>query len=102
MLVEPWFTPEAWNEGVLHMTTVDEDRFKVCRMNTSEVKEGPLSFFTFHYLVGTGKGVAHFTEDHTLGLFTSEEMKEAFATAGLTVQYDEQGIAGRGLYIAQR
>ena len=102
MLVEPWFTPEAWNEGVLHTTTVDEDQFKVCRMNITEVREGPVSFFTFHYLVGTGKGVAHFTEDHTLGLFTSEEMKEAFATAGLTVQYDDQGIAGRGLYIAQR
>jgi SAM-dependent methyltransferase len=101
MLVEPWFTPEAWTKGVLHITTVDEDQLKVCRMNISEVKDGRLSFFTFHYLVGTPKGVVHFTEDHTLGLFTVNEIKAAFAATGLTVQYDDQGIFGRGLYIAE-
>jgi hypothetical protein len=102
ILVEPWFTPEAWNKGVLHITTVDEDQFKLCRMNISEVKDGRLSFLTFHYLVGTPKGVVHFTEDHTLGLFTLNEMKAAFTAAGLTVQYDNEGIFGRGLYIAEQ
>jgi hypothetical protein len=102
MLVEPWFTPEAWNPGALHITTVEEDQLKVCRMNISEIKDGRLSFFTFHYLVGTPKGVVHFTEDHTLGLFTFNEMKAAFAATGLTVKYDDQGIFGRGLYVAER
>jgi SAM-dependent methyltransferase len=102
MLVEPWFRPEAWNAGVLHITTVDEDQFKVCRMNVSEVKDRNLSFFTFHYLVGTPKGVVHFTEDHTLGLFTFDEMSSAFAAAGLTMQYDDERILGRALYIAER
>jgi SAM-dependent methyltransferase len=102
MLVEPWFTPEAWKDGVVHMNTVDEDQLKVCRMNISEVRDGRLSCFTFHYLVGTANGVAHFTEDHTLGLFTSDDMKAAFAATGLTVQYDKQGMFGRGLYIAER
>jgi len=101
MLVEPWFTPDTWNPGVLHITTVDEDQFKVCRMNISETKDG-LAFFTFHYLVGTPKGVAHFTENHTLGLFSATEMKTAFAATDLSVKYDDQGIFGRGLYIAQR
>jgi hypothetical protein len=84
------------------MATVDEDQFKICRMNISEVKTGRLSFFKFHYLVGTPKGVAHFTEDHTLGLFTFDEMKAAIAAAGLTAQYDGDGLFGRGLYIAER
>jgi len=102
MLVEPWFTPDAWKEGALHMTTVDEDQFKLCRMSISEVKDGRLSFFTFHYLVATPNGVSHFTEDHTLGLFTPDEMKAAFTTADLVVRYDDEGIFGRGLYIAER
>ena len=101
ILVEPWFTPDAWNPGVIHMTTVDDDQFKICRMNRSETKDGRLSFFTFHYLVGTPKGVAHFTEDHTLGLFSVTEMTAAFAATGLSVQYEDEGISGRGLYIAQ-
>lgn len=100
MLVEPWFTPDAWTTGVLHITTVDEEQLMVCRMNISEIKDRRLSFFTFHYLVGTPKGITHFTEDHTLGLFTVDEMNAAFAATGLTVQYDDQGIFGRGLYVA--
>jgi hypothetical protein len=102
MLIEPWFRPEAWNTGVLHIMTVDEDQLKVCRMNVSETKVGSLSFFTFHYLVGTPEGVVHFTEDHTLGLFTFDEMRSAFEATGLTVQYDDEGMLGRGLYIAER
>jgi SAM-dependent methyltransferase len=102
MLIEPWFTPDAWRRDVLHMITLDEDQFKVCRMNVSEVKDKRLSFFQFHYLIGTPQGVRHFTEDHTLGLFTVAEMKAAFAANGLVVQYEEQGISGRGLYVAQR
>jgi hypothetical protein len=78
MLVEPWFTPDAWQRGVPHMITLDEDRFKVCRMNVSEAKDERLSFFRFHYLLGTPQGVEYFTEDHTLGLFTVTEMKAAF------------------------
>lgn len=102
LLVEPWFRPESWVTGILHMTIVDEDQLKVCRMNVSEVKEGTLSFFRFHYLAGTPEGVVHFTEDHTLGLFTFDEMMAAFAAASLTVQYDDEGSFGRGLYIAER
>jgi SAM-dependent methyltransferase len=101
LLVEPWFTPEAWNKGVLHMTTVDDAQLKVCRMSISDAIDSRLSLFTFHYLVGTPKGVVHFTEDHKLGLFTFEEMKAAFAATRFTVQYDGQGM-GRGLYIAAR
>lgn len=102
MLVEPWFTPDAWNLGLPHMTTVDEDQFKVCRMSVSEAKGERLSFFKFHYLIGTPHGVRHFTEDHIMGLFTVTEMKAAFAANGLGVQYENYGISGRGLYVANR
>jgi ubiquinone/menaquinone biosynthesis C-methylase UbiE len=102
IIVEPWFTPDTWKSGLLHMTSVDEDQLKVCRMNISETRDGRLSCFTFHYLLGTPNGVEHFTENHSLGLFSIEEMKAAFMANGLTVQYDEPGIAGRGLYFANR
>jgi SAM-dependent methyltransferase len=102
MIVEPWLTPESWVQGKLHMMTVSDDKLKVCRMNIAETKDGGFSFFRFHYLVGTPTGVSHFTEDHTLGLFTVSEMKQAFSEAGLAVQYDERGIFGRGLYIAEQ
>jgi hypothetical protein len=67
-------------------------------MSFSEL-DGTLSFFDFHYMVGTPEGINYFTERHELGLFTNEEYLEAFRLAGLEVLYDADGIYGRGLYI---
>lgn len=101
ILVEPWFTPQAWNPGEsVHMLTAETERGKICRMNLSE-QQGSLSIINFHYLVGTRAGIRHFTEQHELGLFSVEDMLAAFQAARLGASYDEQGIAGRGLYTAR-
>jgi len=100
ILVEPWFTPDQWQENVPFMLTVDQDDLKLCRMNTSR-REGDLSILDFHYLVATSAGVEYFTEMHSLGLYTKETMLSCFNQAGLAVEYDPQGLTGRGLYIAR-
>jgi ubiquinone/menaquinone biosynthesis C-methylase UbiE len=102
IVVEPWFVPEAWSpDGTVYMLTAETQDGKICRMNISE-QEGRLSVLTFHYLIGTRDGVEYVTEQHELGLFTVEEMLAAFDLAGLTVTYDKEGLAGRGLYVARR
>jgi ubiquinone/menaquinone biosynthesis C-methylase UbiE len=98
LLLEPWFTPEQWHPGKVSGTFVEEPDLKIARMNISEV-EGSLSFFNFHYLVGTPEGIHYFTERHELGLFTNDEYLGAFRLAGLEVLHDPEGIYGRGLYI---
>ena len=98
LIMEPWFTPEQWKPGRVSALFVDQPELKIARMNTSEV-EGCLSFFVFHYTVGTPQGVEYFTERHELGLFTSEEYLEAFRKAKLEVIHDPEGLDGRGLYI---
>jgi len=98
LIVEPWFTPEQWKPGRVSALFVDQPELKIARMNTSEV-EGCLSFFVFHYTVGTPQGVEYFTERHELGLFTSEEYLETFRKAKLEVIHDPEGLDGRGLYI---
>ena len=101
LIVEPWFTPEQWKPGRVSALFVDQPELKICRMNISEV-DGLLSFFVFHYTVGTPQGVEYFTERHELGLFTQEECLKAFHKAGLETIHDPEGLDGRGLYIGSK
>ena len=98
MMIEPWFTPEVWKTGTVHTVFVDQPDLKIVRMNVSERKDN-LSFFTFHFLVGTSTGVEHFSEYHELALFTHEEYLDAFRAHHLEVVHDADGLYGRGLYI---
>jgi hypothetical protein len=60
-----------------------------------------LSILHFDYLIGMPDNIDHATEIHELGLFTIDEMKQSFNKAELDVVYNEQGLSGRGLYIAK-
>lgn len=100
VIVEPWLTPDRWNPGKPFMFTIDEPAFKVCRMNITETKNGH-SYFKWHFLVSRPGEMKHFTEEHTLGLFSVEQMKRGFEIAQLEVSHDEVGIFGRGLYTAK-
>ena len=100
VLIEPWFGFKGWKPGTVHMLTAESNDRKICRMNMSE-QEGSLSILNFHYLVGTSEGIKHYTERHELGLFSIEDMLGAFKRSGLKVKFDENGISGRGMYIAK-
>ncbi len=101
LLIEPWLTPENWKPGTVHAIFVDEPELKIARVNTS-LATGRISYFDFHYLIGTPQGTTHFVSRHELGLFTKEEMEELFVNAGLMVEYDPDGLTGRGLFIGTR
>lgn len=101
LIIEPWLTPITWHPGAVYVSFVDEPQLKIVRMSTNGV-DGRLSYFDFHYLVGTPQGTEHFVERHELGLFETEEMQQVLIDAGLTVSYDSEGITGRGLFIGQK
>lgn len=101
VVVEPWFGPGEWNTGSVFMKTAEAEGVKVCRMSHSLVQDG-VSVLEFQYLVGHAEGLEHRREVHELGLFTTEEMRRCFAEAGLdVVEYDPEGLIGRGLFVAR-
>jgi hypothetical protein len=100
VMVEPWFAPGVLESGRVFMHTAEGDGVSVCRMSLTTV-EDRLSRLHFEYLIGRQDGITHASETHTLGLFTPEEMTDAFARAGLKSTYDPVGLTGRGLYVAR-
>jgi hypothetical protein len=100
LIVEPWLTPPDWKSGTGHLHAGEIDADKVCRMTVSS-QEGNLSVMLMHYLRSTSGGIEHYSERLELGLFTRDEMTHAFELANMDVRYDDQGLMGRGLYIAK-
>jgi SAM-dependent methyltransferase len=102
VVLEPWFEPGAMDSGYVTCVTRESPDGPVCRMTHTEV-DGRISRLRFEYLLGTRAGLQRLTEVHELGLFSREEMIEAFQQAGLSnVHMDIAGPTGRGLYTASR
>ena len=99
LLVEPWFAPEQWREGYVHADFVDDEGLKIARMSVSRL-DGAVSVLDLHHMVATPAGVETFTTHHRMGLFADWEYRDAFAAAGLAVERDDEGLMGRGLYVA--
>jgi trans-aconitate methyltransferase len=83
LVLEPWFTPEQWSSGPVDVgTAIDGDRH-LTRMCVSH-RTGAASTLTMHYLlVEAATRIRHWTEEHTLTLFTDAQYRRAIGRAGL-------------------
>jgi SAM-dependent methyltransferase len=100
LILEPWIAPDNWIVGRPHLLTVDEPELKIARAAVSG-REGELAILEFDYLVATPEGTRHFSERHEAALFTDEQYRHAFERAGLSVELDDHGLTGRGLYLSR-
>ena len=102
-VVEPWLSPENFHPGHPRLDASESPSgLKVARVGRT-AWEGHLSVIHFVYVVGDADGIDHWEERHLLGLFTHEQMLDAFAAAGLeVVEHDPEGLTGRGLYVARK
>jgi SAM-dependent methyltransferase len=101
VVLEPWFEPGAMSDRYISRVTAEADGVSICRMSRTLLR-GRVSRIEFDYLVGEHGAVRHFAEVHELGLFPRATVEAALVAAGLAPSYDEQGLMGRGLYLARR
>ncbi len=98
LIIEPWFSKESFWTGRITANHYDDKDLKITWMYTSQMKD-ELSVLDINYLVGTPEEVSYFKERHELGLFNDKQYTEAFKNAGLKVEYDKEGLFGRGMFI---
>ena len=98
LMIEPWFSKENFWTDRITVNHYDNENLKITWMYVSKIENG-FSVLDINYLVGTPLEVNYFKEKHELGLFDNAHYLEAFKKAGLKVNYDNEGLFGRGMYI---
>jgi hypothetical protein len=98
VIIEPFFTPDAYWVNKVTLNDYRGDEVALAWMYVSERVESHARL-RIHCLVGTPEGVEHFVEDHEFGLFTAADFADAFAAAGLRLEYEPKTPGGTGAYI---
>lgn len=99
VIIEPWFPPGVLQPGRVFRHEGQVGATHVERASRADV-DGRVSRLHFDYRIEGPDGVRHVQEVHDLGLFTVDEMQEAFKSAGFTAAFDPVGLSGRGLWTA--
>lgn len=97
--VEPWFPPGVLEHGRIVENSAEGNGVRISRTSRVEV-DGRLSRLHFDYEIADAGATRVVKEIHELGLFTTDEMLDAFRAAGLQAKYDPTGL-DRGLFIAR-
>jgi SAM-dependent methyltransferase len=97
LLVEGWVEPDRWDAGRASAQAETAADVVAARVIVSG-REGDVSTLEMHYLVATVDGIEHAREIHRMGLFTSEQYRDAFVAAGLDYERVD-GLTGRGVHL---
>ncbi len=98
LFVDPWFEPGQLTDGLISTVVGEGGDPTVCRMSRTLI-DGDVSRLEFEYLIGTSEGIEQRSEVHELGLFTQQQMEDAFTAAGLSVQRKTGALRKRGIYV---
>jgi len=99
VLVEPWMPPDKMTSGVQSRRVAQSAALRVERRCTTQIEER-LCILQFDYVIERDGRMQTLSEVHKLGMYTKEEMLNAFAAAGLRARHQVESPSNRGLYVA--
>ncbi|MGO4417251.1 class I SAM-dependent methyltransferase [Streptomyces sp. MCAF7] len=99
LVVEPWYTPDEWEPGKVHVTHHADEVVTVVRVAYGH----PDGRIDFHVTIGTSAGLHTFDERYDFTLHPEAAMVEAFHAAGFAdVRKEAAPEFGRGLFAARK
>ena len=102
LIIEPFFTEQAYTPGTSHATYINQPDIKLCRMHHNQ-KQGKLAILDFHFLVATDRGVEYLCDQHELAIFETDKFLDILTTNGLHASYlPDKLVPGKGLYIGTK
>lgn len=102
VVVEPWLTPDLFDDPGMTTVTTDRDRDPVLTVVTATSRRGRVATLRRLYAAASPDRIDTVEEHHELGLFTSAEYRGVFEDAGFVVEWQSPGLTGRGLLIGVR
>ncbi len=97
LIVEPWILPEDWIEPGTNLVQHHDEGDRTYVRVISSRREGRVSLLEMHYAIAEGGRIETADEHHTLGLFDRADYLDAVAAAGLSAEWIDPGLIGRGL-----
>ncbi|MBE1530507.1 class I SAM-dependent methyltransferase [Actinomadura algeriensis] len=102
LIVEPWWSPDRFIDKYVSSDVVGEDGRSVARVSRTRRTGAKQAEMEVHFVMADPSRIHHFSETHTIALFTREEHLDAFRRSGCTAEFVEGGPSGTGLYVAVR
>ena len=100
VVLDGWVRPDAWWPGVsVHALAELDDDTAAARV-TRSWREDDRTFLQMRYLIATAAGFEEAEELHVMTLFTDEQYRSAFETAGLRPDVVASPMEGRDRYVA--
>lgn len=105
LVVEPWHHPDHFLPGYVATDVLDEDGRSVVRLSHSNWQDRAaqrIRMVVHHATADAARGIRHATEEVDLTLFTPEQFRDAFATAGCHAEHASAEPFRWGLWLARR
>jgi len=100
LVVEPWVLPEDWYDPGSNIVNHHDDGERAFVRVISSRRKGSLSHLQIHYAIAERGAIDTGDEHHVLGLFSKDDYLDATRAAGLTPEWIDGGLIGRGLVAA--
>ena len=103
LVVEPWLRPGSTEAWELRTDAAQNSSLAVARTARSWTEDdGNKLCVEMHWVLARPEGTEVLEEHHQMGLYSDDQYRRAFESAGCTVEHDHIGLTGRGLFVATR